>query len=83
VGPGARAPGWIVSLGPWVKNGPKHKNKTAPNVEFGSVQGFRLVSWYLVRVAATPLYAACSVRLYPGAQVVRVEHRDAPAAFTL
>ena len=35
------------------------------------------------RVAATPIYAVRSGRLYPGAQVVFVEHWFAPAAFTL
>jgi hypothetical protein len=34
-------------------------------------------------VAATPLYALHSGRLYPGALVVLVQHRDVPTAFTL
>ena len=44
---------------------------------------FRLVSWVYCqggRHASTP---HAQGRLYLGAQVVLVEHRDAPAAFTL
>jgi len=55
----------------------------APNFEFVSVMGFRFVSWVICQGGRhTPLRRTLRP-LYPGAQVVRVERRDAPATFTL
>ena len=52
-------------------------------LSLGPSRDFDLFLEYLVRVVATPLYEARSGRFYPGAQVVRVEHRNAPATFTM
>ena len=49
----------------------------------GPFRALDLFPGYFVRVAAMTLYAARSDRIYPGAQAVLVEHRDAPAAFIL
>jgi hypothetical protein len=55
----------------------------APNFEFRSVKGFRLVSWVICQGGRHNPLRHTLRPLYPGAQVVRVERSDAPADFTL
>ena len=52
-------------------------------LSLGLSRAFDLFPVYRVKGGRHALHDARSGRLYPGAQVVRVEQRDDPVAFTL